>query len=359
MFNFRFVFPVIALLTVYGARPVDADCPPRCAVGPGAGCPIAVGAGPCRYSSFEDTKGGLWCYVCTNVAGGDYEWWYDEAGAKPNKVVGRCVFKGGKNNHGYITEENDPDQRIIFWHYVIDGNDHKHVVVHIFFKDPNIGFEIELQFNNETDEWDEIFRRQYQSLDDPTTPLPIPAVYSVNLALLATNVPTNPTVVDIKWSAPDPEPIPVLTPGDSIYLVGITPADVINVDPNYHVMAAPQPGPIGIILTAQATVPLLSGDVLATIRRPAQPSMLYAVRDQGAEAFYINVFNGAPLGPSWSSRLDLADMVGYVAASGDMDIPAGPGAIPAVSEVGLGGLALLVLVVAALMLRRRPTVSAG
>ncbi|MBL8878855.1 MAG: IPTL-CTERM sorting domain-containing protein [Phycisphaerales bacterium] len=353
MFNVRKVLAAVSLFALAFVQPSSADCPPRCAVGPGAGCPIAVGAGACRYSSFEDTKGGLWCYVCTNVAGGDYEWWYDAAGAKPNKVVGRCVFKGGKNNHGYITDEDDPDQRIIYWHYVIDGNDHKHVVFHLWFKDLNRGFEFELQFNNETGEWDVIDIRPYESLDDPTTPLPIPSVYSVNLGLLATNVPANPSVVDIKWSAPDPEPTPVLTPGDSIYLAGISPSHVVNVDPNFAVTPSPPSGPVGVILTAQSNVPLLSGDYLATIQRPSQPALLYAVRDQGAEAFYMNVLNGAPLDSSWSSRLDLSDMVGYVAASGEMDIPAL--GIPAVSEFGLGVLALLMVGIGAMLLRKRAT----
>lgn len=347
---------IAAVLAFCGfACAAAAQCPPACPVGPGAGCPINVGMGTCTYESFLDKKGGLWCFVCTNVAGGDYEWWYDEAGAKPRKIIGRCVFKGGRNNHGYITDPNNPRQREAYWHYVIDGNDRKHVVLHIFFKDINRGIEFELRFNNSTGEWDIIRRTPYESLPDTQPPLPLPAEYSKHLGIIATNVTTDPTAIAIKWVTPDPEPTPVLTPGDSVFLGDINPSDIVHVDPRFNVGPMPPPGPSGVLLTATVDVPLFTADVLVICRRPPAPRMLYAVNDLGAENFYLNVMNGAPLGVEWSSRVDLADMVGYAAASGELDVPSPGGqGVPAVSEFGLGIIGLIIIGVAAYVLRGRP-----
>lgn len=336
-----------------------AQCPPACTEGPETGCPISVGSGACTYESFLDKKGGLWCYVCTNVNGGDYEWWYDEAGAKPRKIIGRCVFKGGMNNHGYIIDPNNPRQREAYWHYVIDGNNSKHVVIHIFFKEPNNGVEIEVRYNNDTDEWDEVRRTPYESLPDNPSPLPRPADGSKKLGLLASNIADNPAAVSFKWSTPDPLPIPVLTPGDSVFIGDVAPSDILSVDPRFNISTLPPPGPAGIVLTAIEDVPLFVGDVLVITHRPSPPTVLYGVHDVGAMNFYMGVLNGGPLGPAWSTRVDLADMVGYVAASGDIAIPGAPNGVPAVSEIGLGIIGALVIGMGAYVLRGRGLAAPG
>ena len=326
-------------------------------------CPrpdIAVdgtGANQCTIEEFLDTKGGRWKLSCTNTsASGDFVWLYDEAGAKGEKEIGRCVYVGGQNSSGHIRDPGDPKQVLMYWHVVRDGTDKNRATIHIFDKVLNQGLEIEVFHDKDLVQWVELERRVFSSLADPTGGGTIPrdvqpALYAVELRLIAEPRPFDENAeLDINWSAyvgaKPPRPSPVLVSGDSVYIENLSLGDITFLDPRYTPAAVSG----GIELTATTSVTINTGDTLATVVRPVVDEMFYTVQEVGALAFYQSVQGGQQIDDSWADQKDLGDMKGYQSAAGTMIVPP---RIPAVSEWGLMVLVLLVFTVGTIALGRR------
>lgn len=314
-----------AMLCLFIGSAAHAQKPPRCAFRAHRGCPISIGAGVCNYWSYADVKkGDDWQYVCTNVPGGDYEWWYDD-GVKGNKVIARSIYAGGRNSYRFLAVRSNWRNPSGFWHVDRDSNDKNHITVHAFRKVANMGVEIEMRYNKVTSKWEEIGRSSYGSLPNSmrveNSTETKPPEYSVTLALVATSTP-DPTKVDIRWSPPTPTPDPVLTAGDLVYIHGVVNMDdIMAYDARFNVELVPEEDSEGVVLTAKQDVPIHKGDILITLLRPLPPEMYYAVEDVGADAFYQDVLDGEPLGDSWSTQEDLRDMVGYAATAGTLLVP--------------------------------------
>ena len=303
-------------------------------------CPAVAGPYPkpqCTINSFADSKGGLWKFSCTNQAAtGDFVWQYDAPGAKAEKEIGRCVYFQGRNRHGYVRDPNNRRQVLSYWHVVQNTKNHRVVggrkssqpgnerTWHKFDKTLNKGVEFKESLDKATGRWSEIpnSRRQFESLTlgynngDPATAY-AEAEYSVSLRLFAT--PTSGNESEIRWSSYEgvgddpPSPIPLLRPGDTVYMDGLSLADVSSYDPRYSAADSPP----GIELTAMEPVALNTGDLLATVHAGVE-GLYYATNIVGAYSYFVAVFNGAPI------EDELENTPLYAATAGTIDLAEPP-----------------------------------
>jgi len=351
---------VLALAQVPLASALAAG-KPQCKQNPDGGysCPnpgfaiAADGSNQCTIELFSDSKGGEWKMSCTNqAASGDFSWTYDEAGAKGVKEVGHCVYYCGQNTHEYITDPNNPKQVLIYKHtveepkgpcgqMVLTGNKR---TIHTFDKVANSGVEIVETYDKQTLQWTEQSRRTFTTLSTDPPGTKKDAKYATSLKLKAST--NDPDTADLRWSpyehvAGDPPlPIPVLNPNDSVYINGLSMTDVLFVRPEFNYA----PFLTGIRFTATMPVPL-DASLFATIHRPGSPSLYYATTVVGAAAYYMNVLAGGPI------EQPLENTPAYASTAGVLELTYV--AVPAVSDYGLVAMALLVLIMGTVVLKRR------
>lgn len=337
--------PRLSLLTLCALilaalQPAAAYAQAKAACAGATRCPTVAGPYPkpqCTINSITDSKGGFWKYSCTNQAAtGDFVWTYDEAGAKGAKEIGRCVYFQGRNRHGYVRDPANRKQVLKYWHVVQNSKNHQVIpgnppqkysepgnerTWHTFDKTTNKGAEWKESYNKSNQRWTEIpnSRREFESLSlsylngDPASPFD-EAEYAVSLALFAT--PASGDNFEIRWSsyegvgADPPSPVPVLKPGDSVYLDGMSLADVGSYDPRYAASDVPP----GIELVALQLVSLNSGDLLATVHPPTLDGIAYNTNVQGALSYITAVSNGAPV----EDELDNTPL--YTATAGTIEL---------------------------------------
>jgi hypothetical protein len=338
-------------------------------------CPVPgfeIGGGQCTISSIPDMalgggkNRGEWKFSCTNQAEtGDFVWIYDESGAKGPKEIGRCVYFQGRNYHEYVRDSVDQRQILYYLHVVRNSKNHvvvgdeKHSdpgnerTIHVFSKLTNSGVEIRETLDKQTNQWTEVERRTFTSLDLPPGGGTIPRVkqeaeYSTSLRLVGFNGASG---LDLRWSVfqglhnEAPFPNPVLKPGDSIYLDGLTLTALRSFDPRFN----PSSTPTGIQLTANTFATLNHNSILATITRPAATGIFYSVNAGGATSFIASLLAGARF------ERDLQNSPGYAANAGVIDLST---VVPAATPWGLAGLALLLVGASVFAFLRRRGASA-
>lgn len=314
---------IVGLFSIETAQAQKLACPGA------TGCPVpGMPFGQqCTIDSFPDTKGGIWKESCTNVAGGDFVWTYDEAGGKVVKEIGRCVYPAGQNSNWYIRDPLNPKQVLKYLHVVINGLNKNEATIHLFDKVTNTGIEIEIVHNKTENRWEEVERAGYTSLDIPgggTIPRAYqPAAYATDLHLVAASVQANQQQRQVQWQVfPADKSGPQsasLTTADSVYIDGLSPGAVVS-SPGFSVTSTPP----GITLTPTAPLSVNTGDSLATVLPPDQTTPLYySLHVNGADAFYQSILGGTLIGASWATQKDLSDMVGYAATAGMLDIELG------------------------------------
>lgn len=339
-------------LTTPTARSLSACLLVLAAYGPGSAlaqkpactvrtCPSVPGPYPQPACSvdpvLDDSKGGQWKLNCTNEsASGDFVWQY--ISAKGTKQIGRCVYVQGRNRYGYVRDGKNPRQIRRYWHTVqtsktvgsqkTPGNE---ITVHMFAKDTveangntlaNQGQEYKSSFDKHSRRWNEIpgSRRKYQSLavgydnGDPPDPFQ-EAEYSTSLRLVATVAGGGGAA--IRWSvyegtSGEPAPAsPLLRPGDTVYLDGVSLAGLSGHDSRYSAANVST----GVEFTALQPVALNTGDVLATvISGGGVEGLYYATNVAGADAFFLSVLGGAP----WNDAVENTPL--YAATAGTIEV---------------------------------------
>src|SRR5262249_49916274 len=139
------------------------------------------------------------------------------------------------------------------------------------------------------------------------------------------------------WSAfdgADTASAPILKAGDAVF-VDVPSSSVISSDPKFTRTSVSG----GVMLTALEAVPIPSGNVLLTVTDSGTPALFFSVTEADANGFYEEVFAGRQIDGTWSTRKDLADMIGRQAAVGGVLPPAPP--VPAMGSTGALGLAAL------------------